>query len=111
MSELVATVVLHPAGRALPSDEPITSDTIHQVVPAPGDLDQAIGWFRAAGFAVDDVPGPISFSISAAPDLYESWFGDREGPSFDVDALPSSIRRLLTAVEIAEPPDFGPGNP
>jgi hypothetical protein len=110
MSELVAIVVLHPAGRALSGDEPITADTIEHFLPPAGALEEAIDWFASAGFVVEP-SGPISFSISAEPALYESLFGDAAGPDFDIDALPPRVRRLLAAVEIPEPPDFGPGNP
>ncbi len=110
MTHLVAIVVLHPAGRALSTHEVITSETIASVLPPAGDLDETADWFRSAGFVVE-APGPISFSISADPDVFESVFGDTEGPIFDIDVLPSSIRRRLAAVEVPEPPDFGPGNP
>jgi len=110
MTEVVAIVVLHPPDRALSGDDTITAQTLQHFVPRPGDLDKVINWFRSAGFVVD-APGPISFSISAEPTVFESLFGDAEGPSFDLDGLPPSIRRLLAAVELADLPDFGPGNP
>ncbi len=110
MSHLVAIVVLHPAGRSLSPHEAITSETIASFLPPAGDLDETADWFRSAGFAVD-APGPISFSISAEPAVFESVFGDAAGPIFDLDVLPSSIRERLAAVEVPEPPDFGPGNP
>jgi hypothetical protein len=107
--DVSALVVLNPSGGTLRGDDIITADNYEDFLPTADELRTAMEWFAGAGFTVDPA-GPSSFAISADGDVFASRFGTVDGP-FDRSSLPEPVASLVAAVEVPEPPDFGPGNP
>ena len=106
--DVTALVVLNPSGATLRGDEVITADNYEQFMPTAEELETAMQFFAAAGFTVEGA-GPNSFTITGDREPFESQFG-AESP-FDTSSLPDPVAALVAAIELPEPPDFGPGNP
>ena len=117
---VVAQVVLKPAsGLEITGYAPITSETLPQYLPDPGDADAVARVLAAAGFEVGPVAG-IGMSAAGPLSLFEEYFGakverdDTGGwvavgssgaPSRElpVDALPDSVSSRVHAVSFEEP--------
>lgn len=108
----------------------VTSQNVRSLMPDTKLAERVMTAFRALGFACGEVVGD-SFSIEAAPSVFEQVFGvspqvDPDGrvrerakkgvstaakPLSDLpaDKLPETLRPLVKAVIFSEPPAFGPG--
>jgi hypothetical protein len=108
----------------------VTSQNVRSLMPDANLAERVVTAFRALGFACGEVVGD-SFSIEAAPSVFEQVFGvspqvDPDGrvrerakkggrsaakPLSDLpaDKLPETLRPLVKAVIFSEPPAFGPG--
>lgn len=122
---IAAQVILRPAGGKEPGPpEAITSENIRAFAPSAEAVDRVPRYFRSLGFEVGPVVGN-SFSITGPLFAFEESFGvalratergglkvvGKPGSSeieLPLNALPSGLGDLVTAVTFTEPPDFGP---
>jgi hypothetical protein len=115
---LSAVVLLSTAG-GRPHDEEPAAANGEPPRPERGASDTAREHFAAAGFEVGAAVGG-TFSITAAPALFERHFGvglmhgepgwvvEGGGDELPVDALSEEVRAAVEAIAIQRPPDFGP---
>jgi hypothetical protein len=124
-SSASAQVVLRPAsGQTIRGDVPITSQNLKDYLPSQENAARVKQFFAGAGFEVGLLVG-ISFSITAAVELFESTFQTRLrleerggvtalGPNrtasyeLPLQALPHEIANNIEAVTFTPPIDFGP---
>ena len=120
-----AEVLLASAsGAVVKEDTVITSENIAEFLPGTETVTVASRFFEEQGFEVTPAGG-ISFSITGTVDQFSELFGtaftiDESGgfqsvPSsgertelLPLDALPQEITRLVVAITLVPPPDFGP---
>jgi hypothetical protein len=127
-SKIAAQVVIAAPGV---DAHTVTSRNVRSAVPDPKVAERVVTAFRALGFRCGEIVGD-SFSIEAAPGVFQETFGispqlDPDGrvrertpkgargaarPLSDLpaDKLPETLRPLVKAVVFSEPPAFGPGN-
>ncbi len=108
----------------------VTSRNVQSAMPDAKLAERVVTAFRALGFTCGEVVGD-SFSIEAAPSVFQQVFGvspqlDPDGrvrerakkgvraaakPLSDLpaDRLPETLRPLVKGVIFSEPPAFGPG--
>lgn len=118
MTQLSALVVLRPAsGGELGRDQPITSATVEEALPAPEAVEQVQRYFRDQGLDVTEAYGP-SFSIGGSQEQLERLLGVQlsdealaKGAEVRPTFLPPDLSEYVQAVVFTPPPDFGPTNP
>lgn len=108
----------------------VTSRNVASTLPDATLADRVVTAFQALGFTCGEVVGG-SFSIEAAPSVFQQVFGVSPQPGPDgrmherprrglraaakplselpIDKLPQPLRPLVKAVVFSEPPAFGPG--
>ncbi len=108
----------------------VTSRNVRNLMPDAALAARVVTAFRALGFTCGEVVGD-SFSIEAAPSVFQQVFGvsPQLGPDgrmrerakkgvraaakplsdLPADKLPETLRPLVKGVIFSEPPAFGPG--
>lgn len=121
---LTAQVIVRAAsGKRLQGSEPITTRTLAEHQPSPGDVEAARAAFEAAGFDVGSLGG-ISFAVTAPQERFEQLFGieldvdergavslaGKKAPSggleLPLDRLPATLRDRLETVAFTPPADL-----
>ena len=116
----MALVVLQPAsGRRITGDSVITTATIAEFAPDPGDAAFVRDELAQAGFSVGPVAG-ISMSVSAPRERFERYFGTKVRPAADggwqwaagdtrelpSDRVPDAVAPRVHAVTFEEPAEL-----
>jgi len=85
--------------------------------PDPASVEKVVGWFRGRGFETGPFVG-ISFAVSGSDELFQAVLGDAVFTAepggemeFSTAGLREDVVRLVAAIVVPAPPDFGPGNP
>jgi len=122
-----AQVVLRSAAGDVPGPAAaITAASLAQYLPAAHQAAAVQQTFREAGFETGELVGN-SFSITAAPERFEAFFGARldQGVSgglrvlregggaqdeLPLDRLPPHVAAPIATVALVPPPEFGPAS-
>ena len=122
---LSAEVILRSkSGKEPSADAVITAETLHEYEPSSTAVLESQRRLNALGFQVTPLVG-ISFSITAAQDVFEQVFkvtlrqnqkGSVEivknnraaGNELPLEKLPKDLQAYVYAVTFVPPPDFGP---
>ncbi len=117
----VQVILRSASGKSLDGDIPITSDNLHEFLPAPRAYDDARAYFSRRGFEVGPLVG-VSFSITAPARRFDEVFGvtlggdetrqtaamNRGQSALPLDRLSAAVRRLVSRVVFSETVDYGP---